>query len=160
MQILIDTRERDPLTFQMIDGVTVKSEYLSTGDYACRHKNGEMDETLIERKSIADLFSSFTGENYLREKAKIQRAKEAGKQYILSIEGTVYDVRKGYTFRKGGEEIESKKSGISQIRQILTLLRRGDFKEVWWCSSKSEMAFLIQEYFLTEERKIDLPPKG
>jgi ERCC4-type nuclease len=163
MQILIDTREGDPLTFQMIQGIDVKSECLPTGDYACRHKNGEMDEALIERKSISDLFSSFTGDRYEKEKAKIARAKEASKRLILAIEGTLFEVRKGHSYTKGGETHESKKSGIAQIRQIFTLLRRGDYKEVWWCASRSEMAFMIQEYFLTQERiwesKEKLPKK-
>ena len=157
MEILVDTREQNELLFSSVDGVTVKWEHLPTGDYGARHKDGTMDKTVVERKSIGDLFTSFSGENYLREKEKIKRAKESGLHYILAIEGTVYDIRRGHTYRKGGEEFESKKSGISQVRQILTLLRRGDFKEVWWCRDRTEMAFLIQEYFLTHERMKDLP---
>lgn len=148
----MDTREQDALTFQFVQGVSVKSECLRVGDYGCRHKDGTMDEVVIERKSIGDLFSSFTGENYEREKAKIARAKEAGLRYILAIESPALEVRKGHRYRKDGEWHEVKKTGIAQVRQIMTLLRRGDFDEVWWCRDRTEMAFLIQEYFLAAER--------
>lgn len=151
MQILIDTRERDALTFEIIQGIEVKSECLPTGDYGCRHKDGKMDAAVIERKSIGDLFHSFTHE-YENEKAKIQRAKEAGLRYILAVESPAMEVRKGYSYWKAGEVKEMKKDGLSQVRQIMTLLRRGDFAEVWWCASRKEMAFRIQEYFLAHER--------
>jgi ERCC4-type nuclease len=152
LKIYIDTREKLPLTFQMIDGVNVESKYLETGDYACQHKDGSMDVAIFDRKSTGDLFSSFTGENYEREKAKIARAKEAGLRYILAIESPALEVRKGHRYKKDGEWHEVKKSGIAQVRQIMTLLRRGDFDEVWWCRDRTEMAFLIQEYFLAAER--------
>lgn len=152
MEILMDTREQNCLTFQFVDGVNVKSECLKVGDYTARHKDGTMDSAVVERKNISDLYSSFTGENYEREKAKISRAKEAGLRYILAIESPALEVRKGHRYRKDGEWHEVKKSGIAQVRQIMTLLRRGDFDEVWWCRDRTEMAFLIQEYFLAAER--------
>ena len=152
MQIIIDTREQEALTFQMIDGVSVKSECLKVGDYAARHKDGQMDSTVIERKSIGDLFSSFTGDNYDREKEKIKRAKELGIRLVLAVESPAIEVRKGHKYWKDGEWHEVQKTGISQVRQIMTLLRRGDFAEVWWCASRTDMAFQIQEYFLTAER--------
>jgi len=150
MQILIDTRERDPLTFQFVDGVSVKSECLNVGDYGCRHKDGQMDKAVIERKSVADLFHSFTHE-YENEKEKIMRAKAAGLIYVLAIEAPAIEVRKGHAYRKGGELIEVKKPGISQVRQIMTIERKYDIR-VWWCVSRTEMAFRIQEYFLAQER--------
>lgn len=151
MQILIDTREQNALTFQFVDGVSVKSQKLDVGDYGCQHLDGSMDKTVIERKSIGDLFHSFTQE-YENEKAKIKRAKDAGLRLVLAIESPALEVRKGHTYWKGGQEHKVQKDGLSQVRQILTLQRRGDFAEVWWCTSRTEMAFLIQEYFLTYER--------
>lgn len=152
MEILVDTREQEALTFQFVDGVSVKSECLKVGDYTARHKDGTMDNTVIERKSIADLFGSFTGNNYDREKEKIRKAKELGLRVVLAVESPALEVRKGHRYWKDGEWHEVKKSGISQVRQIMTLLRRGDFDEVWWCASRTEMAFRIQEYFLASER--------
>lgn len=151
MVILIDTREQESLTFQFTDGVSVKSECLKVGDYTARHKDGTMDNTVIERKSCADLFHSFTHE-YENEKKKIQRAKDLGLRYVLAVESPALEVRKGHSYWKNGQEHRVQKDGLSQVRQIMTLLRRGDFAEVWWCRDRAEMAFLIQEYFLTQER--------
>lgn len=150
MQILIDTREQDALTFQFTEGVSVKSECLKVGDYTVRHKDGSMDTAVVERKSVADLFHSFTHE-YENEKEKIFRAKELGLTYILAVESPALEVRKGHRYFKAGEWHEVKKSGISQVRQIMKIQRKYGI-EVWWCASRSEMAFLIQEYFLAAER--------
>lgn len=139
------------MEFTLTTGVSVESKCLVTGDYGCLHKDGTMDKAVIERKSIPDLFSSFT-HNYDNEKAKIERAKKEGIRYILAIEGSALDVRKGCTYWKGGEEHRVKKDGLTQLRQIMTLHKRGDIDEVWWCRDRSEMAFMIQEYFLAEER--------
>lgn len=137
--------------FPRVEGVTTGVVHLLTGDYTAEHGNGRMDRTLFERKGIGDLFHSFT-HNYEQEKAKIQRAKEAGNRYILAIEGTFLEIRKGHSYSKGGKIHEVKKSGLSQVRQIMTLHKRGDFDEVWWCVSRREMAWRILEYFLAQER--------
>lgn len=150
MQIITDTREQDPLIFSSIEGVSVITATMSVGDYGCKHKDGSMDSTVIERKSIGDLYHSFTHE-YDNEKAKILRAKAAGLTYILAIESPALDVRKGHQYWKGGELHEVKKSGIAQVRQIMTISRKYDVP-VWWCAGRIEMAFLVQEYFLAAER--------
>lgn len=150
MEILMDTREKNPLTFQMITGVSVRSQYLEVGDYAAMHSDGTLDNTVIERKSVADLFHSFTHE-YENEKAKIMRAKELGLNYVLAVESPVSEVVKGCSYKKGGKTVEIKKSGIAQVRQIMTVARKYGI-EVWWCQNRKEMAFMIQEYFLAMKR--------
>lgn len=150
MEILIDTRERNALCFQFVHGVSVKSECLNVGDYACRHKNGKMDGAVIERKSVADLFHSFT-HKYDNEKAKIERAKNAGLKYILAIEAPALEIRKGHSYWIDSKECKVQKDGLSQVRQIMTIQRKYGV-EVWWCASRDEMAFRIQEYFLAQER--------
>jgi hypothetical protein len=47
--------------------------------------------------------------------------------------------------------VHSKKDGLAQIRQLMTMTRKGYF-EIWWCRTRQEMAFLITEYFLSYER--------
>lgn len=150
MQIWVDKQEKDPLSFSGIEGVEVISISLDTGDYWCKHRDGTMDSSIIERKSGPDLFHSFT-HKYENEKAKIQRAKEAGLHYILAIEEPALDIRKGCSYWKGGEEHQVRKDGLSQVRQIMTIQRKYGV-EVWWCSGRLEMAFRIQEYFLAYER--------
>ena len=114
------------------------------GDYTARHRDGKMDTTVIERKGVGDLFNSFTHE-YENEKAKILRAKEAGLHYVLAVESTPLGIRAGYKF--------SKKDGLSQVRQIMTISRKYGV-EVWWCANREEMAFQIQEYFLVRDRML------
>lgn len=152
MQILMDTREQDALTFQMLPGVTVKSECLPTGDYWARHKDGTMDTMIFERKSIGDLWGSFSDEDrYKREKEKMVRAKDLKLTYCLAIEGTIFDVRKGFSYMKNGEEIKSKKDGLTQLRQLCTIERKYGIR-VMYFPSRTEMAFAIQEHFLSYER--------
>ena len=139
------------MEFPKLEGVSIVREMLEAGDYTARYKGGEMAKAVIERKSVADLFHSFTHE-YENEKEKIERAKQANLRYILAVEAPASEIRKGHRYWKDGEWHEVKKSGIAQIRQILTLLCRGDFAEVWWCRDRTDLAFLIQEYFLTHER--------
>ena len=150
IEIIQDSKEQAPLTFSTVKGVTVVVRSLPVGDYGATY-NGIIDRVVVERKSIPDLFTSFAG-GYDAEKSKIDRAKSMGIDLILAIEGTAFDVRAGHEYTKGGEVIRSKKDGISQIRQLMTMLRKRYFREIWWCRSRAEMAFLIQEFYLSLER--------
>lgn len=150
MQIIIDVQEKNPLQFSNVEGVEIVTASLDTGDYWCRHTNGSLDSTVIERKSVGDLFSSYTNE-YEREKAKIMRAKGSGLRFVLAIEAPASEVRKGYSYQKGGVTIESKKTGIAMVRQVLTVQREYGI-DVWWCADRRDMAFRIQEFYLAMER--------
>lgn len=149
MIIIQDTREQDPLIF-MSNDVEVVKETLETGDYAVRF-NGEVAPIRIERKSIADLFTSFNGDNYDRERDKILRAKELGLKYILAIEGSASEVRKGHSYRKDGEIHDVKKTGLSQVRQLMTIAHKYGV-EVWFTDGRRDMAFRIIEYFMAYDR--------
>lgn len=159
MQLLVDTREKAILDFPKINGLEIKKECLLSGDYGFRHSNGEMDKSLIERKSTADLYHSFTHE-YENEKEKMVRARQAGFRYILAIEAPSTEVMLGHSYMKKGIEHQVRKSGMAQVRQIMTLHKRGDLDEVWWCKDRTEMAFLIQEYFLAQVRINEKKPKS
>lgn len=130
---------------------------MTAGDYTARHrlKDGieQMDTVVIERKGLGDLFVSFTS-GYEQEKAKWERAQACGLSYILAIEGTATDVLRGHTYWAGGELREAKKSGLAMLRQLCSIQRRYQLS-VWFCSSRKEMAVLVQEYFLAAER---IPP--
>lgn len=149
MTILIDSREQDPLLFSTIEGIDISKETIDVGDYSARI-SGEVVPVRIERKSIADLFGSFSS-GYDNEKKKIGRAKEAGYKYILAIEGTIFDVRQGHSYTKNGELMHSKKDGLSQVKQLMTMYHKGYF-DIWWCRSRQEMAFMIVQYFLAVEK--------
>ena len=145
MKLLVDVQEKHPLEFVKTDGVEVIVQSLSVGDY-----QAEGQDCVVERKSIADLFSSFSS-NYEAERNKIIRAKSRDLKYILAIEASATEIRKGHTYWKDGEEHEAAKSGISQIKQLMTISRKYGV-EVWFCEGRRDMAFRIMEYFLAQER--------
>ena len=152
MILIQDSREIDPLVFPKTVGVEVVVEAMKTGDYTARHGT-VMDSTVWERKSVQDAWSSFTGEAYERERAKILRAKEAGLTYILAIEATATEILKGCSYWAGGELHEHKKSGLALIRQFSMLQVKYGI-QVMYCSGRKEMAVLILERFLATERFI------
>jgi len=149
LTLVTDTREQEALEFPPCEGVKHLKVALPVGDYGAL-LDGLPLPVCIERKSIADLFSSFST-GYDKEKAKIIRAKEMGWKYILAIEGTVTRVLQGHFYWNGTDEVWHPKSGLSQLRQLLTIsIRYG--VECWYCQSRSEMALRIQEYLLAWKR--------
>ena len=149
MLLLIDSREQAALVFEKVAGVETKVVCLPVGDYGAEI-NGVREPIVIERKEIGDLFSSFST-GYVRERAKILRAKELGLKYILAIEVTASDVYKGHTYWKNGKEHKSKKSGLAMLRQLMMLMHKYGI-EVWYCDGRREMSRRIMEYFLAAER--------
>ena len=150
MIIVIDTREILPLKFT--SDIECITRTLEVGDYGALI-DGVLAPIRIERKSVADLFTSFQGENYERERAKIDKAASLNLRYILAIEASAIEVRKGHSYSKDGEVHESKKSGISQVRQLMTIAHKYGV-EIWFCQGRYEMAFRISEYFAGFERVI------
>ena len=153
MELLVDTREQHALSFSEIVGVTVKVEMLKVGDYTARYKDGLMDTAVVERKSVGDCFHSFSHE-YENEKAKLLRARELGLTYIVAVESPAIELRKGHTYTKDGEVHEVRKSGIAMVRQLMTWQRKYGV-QVWFCRDRKDMAFMIQEYFLAQERLLE-----
>jgi ERCC4-type nuclease len=155
MRLVSDTREQSPLHFPLVNGVEYVVGTLSVGDYSASYVIGGKtveSASVIERKEKGDLFSSYTS-GYERERAKFLRAKEANKTFILAIEGTAAEILRGHTYVKGGIERESKKDGMTMLRQLLSCANKYGI-QLWFCSTKNEMAILTQEYFLAEERML------
>jgi len=148
-QIIIDTDEKLPLEFPSREIITVR-EALGTGDYAIKIED-KLAPIRIERKSIGDLFSSFCGDAYRREKEKIERSKKIGARYVLAIEGSCSDVRKGYSYFKQGAWNHSKKDGLTMIRQLMRISQKYHVP-VHYFNGRDDMAFWIQECLLTEVR--------
>lgn len=158
MVLATDTREQQPLEFLSVKGVEYRTETLPTGDYGAWHEQGGeqvRDTAVVERKSLPDLFSSFCA-GYERERNKILRAKELGLSYILTIEGTFAEVLSGHAYFDGTDWQEARKTGLSLIKQLMTCQRKYGI-QVWWCASRKEMAFRIQEFFLASERVKESP---
>lgn len=146
-KIVVDTREQNPLEFPT--ELEVVRLALDTGDYSAIYK-GQLDKVRIERKSVPDLFSSFT-RNYRNELAKIERAHAAGYKYIIAIEAPCSTIRNGCTYTRHGVVHAVKKSGLAQVRQMMTLSRKYGV-EVWYCADRRDMGLMVQEYLLVTER--------
>src|SRR3990167_5596529 len=162
MVLLCDSREQASLMldFPKVEGVTVERRGLAVGDYAALHDyqgQSVLDPAIVERKGVGDLFRSFTAE-YEAEKAKLLKAQAWGLTYILAIEASATEVLKGHTYWAGGELRESQKSGVAMLRQLFSLCRRHGVV-LWFCSSRTEMAWRIQEFFLAWER-MEEPPQA
>jgi hypothetical protein len=155
MIIVTDTREQDCLEFEKLSGVSYQTSCLSVGDYSAFYEidgKKEMSKTIFERKSCADLFGSFTGDNYDRERNKMMRYRDFGfERYILAIENTMFEIRKGHQYKKDGEWHECKKDGTSMVRQLLTCSHKYGIIPMFF-NGRKEMSFFIQEYFLAKER--------
>jgi ERCC4-type nuclease len=155
MKLISDTREQAPLKFSICNGVEYVVGTLNIGDYSASYTIGGetiVSSSIVERKSIGDLFGSYTS-GYENERKKFLRAIEAKKKFILAIEGTVSEILKGHSYTKGGEEYVARKDGMTMLRQLMSCCHRYNIS-LWCCSSRSEMAMMIQEYFLAEERQL------
>jgi len=149
VRLSIDSREGLPLKFPKVIGVEYVVEKVVCGDYTAWH-DGVPDNTVCERKSIADLFSSFTS-NYDAERKKIKLAKKLNLNYIIAIEATASQILQGHQYYAKGGLRQHKKSGMAMLRQLMTIQRKYGIA-VWFCSSREDMAMRIQEYFLAWER--------
>ena len=99
---------------------------------------------------MADLFSAYTA-GYDRERQKFLKAVDLKLHFILAIEGSVTEVLKGHHYWNGDTRRESRKSGLAMLRQLCTVERKYRIG-VWYCTSRTEMALKIQEYFLSADR--------
>ena len=149
MKLYVDSREQLPLEFPQTVGVEVVPTALPLGDYGASYGD-RLDPTVIERKSISDLFTSFTS-GYEAERAKILKAITLELSYILAIEATASEILKGHSYWQAGERHEAKKTGLAMLRQLMMLQRKYGIA-VWFCTTRTEMAWRILEFFLAGER--------
>jgi len=127
-------------------------EALDTGDYAIR-VDGVLAPVRIERKGLGEIFTSFCGDNYRREREKIARAKDLKLKYLIAIEGTISDVRKGHRYYKQDTWHESQRDPLSLIRMLMTISQKHNV-EIHYCNGKDEMGFFVQEYLMTHTRGV------
>lgn len=143
MEILIDTREQLPLTFNhpFVEKITVQK--IDCGDYCVRFHNGYIPTVRFERKSIGDCYGTMS-QGYERFKREIQRAKDFEVKIIILIEGTLTKVLKGYE--------HSKREPDSIVKQLFTLWEKYDVMPVF-CKDRDEMSRYIIEFYSAIGRK-------
>lgn len=138
MLLLVDTREQLPLEFKF----PTKVGKLSVGDYGCQYDDGHICPTLIERKSLNDLFGSL-GKNYKRFGREIVRAHKNNQNIIIAIEGSISNILVGTRF--------SFISGIKIMRTLLTLWVRYGVISVF-CKDREEMSVFVAEFYCAYNR--------
>jgi len=149
VRLVTDTREQAPLVFPKVVGVEYVTEKVPTGDYSAWHDDTP-DESVVERKSVADCFTSFTS-NYEAERRKIKLARELNLRYVLAIEATATQILQGYQFWTKDGLRDHRKSGMAMLKQLMTIQRKYQVT-VWFCAGRDDMAMRILEYFLAWER--------
>ena len=70
-----------------------------------------------------------------------------GVNLVLVIEATYTKVCKGYKYKKLGRLIPSAFDGLSMMKLLDTLAVKYDM-EIWYCSSREEMALRIVGRFI------------
>ena len=84
MHIIVDSREKDPLSFEWWTDVACSVGTLPTGDYSLP---GLSDRVAIERKTLVDIVNCFSGAEKDRFERELQRAR--GLDYFaVVIEGS------------------------------------------------------------------------
>lgn len=145
-----DSREQLPLEFR--PGLFDKYEVgcLAFGDYGMFIDRGELIPVqapiVFERKGLGDLFGTM-GKGYDRFKAEMERAKELKVHMMLTIEGSIQDVWKGYE--------HSSISGDTMLKKLAMLRVRYDL-EVHFFNNRREMARFIEEIFLAIVRNYEV----
>lgn len=139
MILFIDTREQRPLEFisgEVFEAIINKS--LPYGDYAASLGIDEPIFPLVfERKSIGDLFGTMTT-GYERFKEELRRAEADKTQLVLIIEGSLFDILKGFK--------HSKFEGLSMVKKLFMLWCRYNIIPVF-CNDRDEMVCYIEQAF-------------
>ena len=147
MQIIIDTREHDMLSFRK--ECNPIRECLKVGDYSCRI-DGNLIPVSFERKNVSDLFGTLSG-GYDRFKKEINRSAELGIMLILAVECPLSEVRRGIK--------HSKRDPSSLIKQCFTLMVRHKVPCMFF-SDRRDMAEYITQVFFAFERELNEKEKS
>lgn len=150
MEILVDSREKERLSFSHPYITDVKIEKLDVGDYRVEFTGGYRPPLVFERKSIGDLYGTMTN-GYSRFKKEVERAADSNTQLIVIVEADLSTVAKGYK--------HSKFAGESMIKKLFTLWVRYKLMTVY-CRNRKEMSEYILQTYLALGREYIRQKKG
>lgn len=140
MDIIVDTREQLPL----FKNKCIKYK-LVVGDYSTMKLRHSFS---IERKSLADLYSTIT-KGHIRFRNEHIRASINGIKLVLYVEGTKKDFEvKNWP---GGNRRDCK--GETLIKIIESIEKKWPL-EIVWCRSRVDCKYKIQERLQLEEVKL------
>jgi ERCC4-type nuclease len=131
MQILVDTREKQPI---FLPGESVTACKLIVGDYTTTNLQGKVH---IERKSPQDLYSSIIS-NHKRFCRELLRAKENNINLYVFVE-CEKQIFLEKQFR-GGYRLKCPTSVLNKI--LNTMMNKYDMKFVW-CNNRNKMKLIM-----------------
>jgi hypothetical protein len=143
-KIIVDTRERQPLSFINFDTTRIK---LDEGDYALD------DDTIthkcrIERKSLADLYGTISRAGYDRFIREIERAETRKINFIVLVEAPLSDL---YSFKY--QRILSGKVKASPdfiAHRIREIIQKYPFVQFLFVKDRSESTRIIETIFKSQ----------
>ena len=141
MKIIVDTREQKPLEFS----VPTVRECLQVGDYSCRFDDGHIPPVVFERKSLNDLYGTFS-QGYDRFRREIGRASELNLSIKIIVEGSLRRVLQGTS--------HSRRTPISLVYQIFTIRVRYGVETIF-CNTREEMSEYIYHTFRALEKEYE-----
>lgn len=139
--LIVDSREQLPLEFKAGVFDEIKVDGMPFGDYWCE-LDGKEVSLVFERKGIGDLFGTLTS-GHDRFSKMLEKAKWAGAEVVLLIEGTMEDVFKGYK--------HSTVSGETILKTVFTNWVRHGLTPVF-CPDRRSMARFIEESYAAIQR--------
>lgn len=137
MVILQDRREQKPLKFPPHPNLSsVLETTLPVGDYMFEFTDGTRPPVAIERKSLPDLFGTFT-KGYRRFKQELVRAHQAHIRLILVIEASMAEVYEGHVY--------TAYPGPAMLSRLFTMFVRHGLTPIF-CADRTEAARWVLEY--------------
>lgn len=137
MTILTDTREQLPYWSD-------NKRTLNVGDYTTTKL---LNKFHIERKSLADLYSTLTSGNN-RFKYELFRAAYHQIRLEVYVEGTREDfINK--KFPKGNE----RKFSTDGLNRLITTFEKKYYLTFHWCGSRQKAKIMVEKRLLAEEKK-------
>jgi len=143
VQIIVDTREQQPLW-------DLPKTTLIVGDYTTKRLHGKFH---IERKTLADLYSTITSGNK-RFKYELFRAAYNQIKLEVYVEGT-YDAFINKRFPKGSE----RKFTMHGLEELIKTLSRKYYLHFEWCKNRADCQKKVENRLKVEEKLISGPKR-
>jgi hypothetical protein len=138
-KIIVDTRERDPLSFTNFDTISAK---LDEGDYAL-DDDRVTHKCRIERKSMGDLYGTISRAGYDRFIREIERAQTRNINFIVLIEEPLVYNFKYQSICKG----KVKASPEFIFHRIREIIQKYPFVQFLFVEDRLQSALVIETLF-------------
>jgi len=136
LELTIDSREQNKLSFNAPYFKSVLTSKLNFGDYSCK-VDDHICPIYFERKGLGDLFGTLSA-GMERFKREIERAKKNESRIVIVVEGSYYEVLDGHK--------HSSVKGLIVARTLFTLMTKYGIPFVCF-NTRREMSHWISEFY-------------